>query len=123
MKKVLIIDDEPAHGHLAERKLSAYKDKVSIIPATTVEGGRSLFEENNDPDLIAVFMDGNLGAGGTINDTIKLIEEIRLSGYKGMLFSTTGLEEAEIAHLKAGCTAHVDKLLISDTIKTLLLRE
>ncbi len=100
MKKILIVEDAPAHINLY---ISVISDKASVLIANNVKEAVSMFDANLD--VAAVVMDACLNSHG-IPDTIEIIKHIRESGYKGDIVANSSCynEELRNAGCNIGCT-------------------
>lgn len=96
MKKILIVDDDPAPYHQLKKKIQDRGFEITVLRAQTCAEGRRIFEENRDLDLIV--MDGFL----VQETTIDLVMEIRPQ-FTGIILANSSSAGMQTILQDAGC--------------------
>ncbi len=98
---ILVVDDNPDFQTGIRAELEILAPNLEYLDARGVRAAREVFLARRD-HITLIVMDGNL-PDGTFEETLKLVRDIRASGFKGIMLAASGNYRHQEMLLKAGC--------------------
>jgi len=112
--KILIVEDDPTWQCLYQQGLDGFE----VLSATSVAVARDLFREHAG-DVAVIVLDGYMGVDALERTTLQFAKDVRMAGFEGPMFASSGDPHLSSQLMEAGCTHRASKDQVFDLIDDL----